>query len=103
MQKIPDKYKSEKPVNITGVDKNHLNCDCIKRSIVDSLQEPILYSFVLKYPPGQEMYKEPRIKLFKEINKPVVSHITFYIKDDNHKAVDFNGETISFICQLIEI
>ena len=37
------------------------------------------------------------------MNKPVLSHITFYIEDDDHKAVDFNNETISFTCQLIKI
>ena len=29
--------------------------------------------------------------------------ITFYLEDDDHKPVDFNGETISFTCQLIKI
>ena len=48
-------------------------------------------------------YKEPRIKLFKKINISVLSHNTFYLEDDVYKAVDFNGETISFNCQVIEI
>ena len=51
----------------------------------------------------KKKYKEPRIKLFKKINKPVLSHITFYLKDDDHKPVDFNGETISFTCQLVKL
>ena len=37
------------------------------------------------------------------MNKSVLSHITFYLEDDDHKAVDFNGEAISFTCQLITI
>ena len=32
-----------------------------------------------------------------------LSHITFYIEDDDHKPVGLNGETISFICQLIKV
>ena len=51
----------------------------------------------------KKIYKEPRIKLFKKINKTILSHITFYLEDDDHKAVDLNGETISFTCQLIKI
>ena len=47
--------------------------------------------------------KEPRVKLFKKVNKSVLSHITFYFEDDDHKPVDFNNETISFTCQLIKI
>ena len=102
-QLIAGSYKSDKPINITGIDKIHLKCDCIQGSIVNGIREPILYSFALSSPPGYKIYKEPRVKLFKKINKSVLSHITFYVEDDDHKAVDFNGETISFTCQLIKI
>ena len=102
-QLIPGSYKSDKPVNITGNDKIHLKCDCIQGSIVNGTREPILYSFGLSSPPGYKMYNEPRVKLFKKINKSVLSHITFNIEDDHHKSVDFMNETISFTCQLIKI
>ena len=102
-QIIAGSYTSEKPINITGIDKIHLKCDCVQGSIVNGIREPILYSFALSSPPGHKIYKEPRVKLFKKINKSVLSHITFYFEDDDHKPVDFNGETISFTCQLIKI
>ena len=102
-QLIGGLYKSDKPINITGIDKIHLKCDCIQGSIVNGIREPILYSFALSSPPGHKIYKEPRVKLFKKINKSVLSHITFYFEDDDHKPVDFNNETISFTCQLIKI
>ena len=102
-QLIAGSYKSDKPINITGIDKVHLKCDCIQGSIVNGIRETILYSFALSSPPGHKIYKEPRIKLFKKINKSVLSHITFYFEDDDYKAVDFNNETISFTCQLIKI
>ena len=102
-QIIAGSYKSDKPINIKGIDKIHLKCDCIQRSIVNGIREPILYSFALSSPPGHQIYKEPRVKLFKKINKSVLSHIMFYFEDDYHKAVDFNNETISFTCQLIKI
>ena len=96
-------YESNKPINIISIDKIHLKCDCIQGSIVNGIREPILYSFALSSPPGHKIYKEPRVKLFKKINKSILSHITFYFEDDDHKPVDFNGETISFTCQLIKI
>ena len=102
-QLIAGSYKSDRPINITGIDKIHLKCDCIQGSIVNGIREPILYSFALSSPPGHKIYKEPRIKLFKKVNKSVLSHITFYFEDDDHKAVDFKNETISFTCQLIKI
>ena len=102
-QIIAGSYKSDKPINITGIDKIHLECDCIQGSIVNGLREPILFSFALSSPPGHKIYKEPRVKLFKKVNKSVLSHITFYFEDDDYKPVDFHGETISFTCQLIKI
>ena len=101
-QLIAGSYKSDKPINITGIDKIHLECDCIQGSIVNGKREPILFSFALSYP-GHKIYKEPRVKLFNKINKSVLSPITFCFEDDDHKPVDFNNETISFTCQLIKI
>ena len=102
-QLIAGSYKSDKPINITGNDKVHLKCDCIQGSIVNGIREPILFSFALSSPPGHKIYKEPRIKLFIKINKSVLSHITFYLEDDDYKSVYFHNETISFTCQLIKI
>ena len=64
-QLIAGSYKSDKPNNITGIDKIHLKCDCIQGSIVNSIREHILYSFALSSPPGRKIFEEPRIKLFK--------------------------------------
>ena len=102
-QTLPGSYKSNKPISITRIDKIHLKCDCINGSIVNGIREHILFSCALGSPPGHKIYKEPRIKLFKEVNKSFLSHITFYFEDDNKEEVDFNGETISFTCQLIKI
>ena len=63
-QLISGSYKSNKPINITGIDKIHLKCDCIQGSIVNGIREPILYSFAMSSPPGHKIYKEPRVKLF---------------------------------------
>ena len=100
---IAELYKSERPINITGIDKVHLKCDCIDGSIMNGTREPILYSFSLHQPPGHKIYKEPKVKLFKKMNKSILSHITFYFEDDDYKPVDFNNEIVLFTCQLIEI
>ena len=102
-QLIAGSYRSDKPINITGIDKVHLKCNVVDGSIVNGVREAILYSFALSSPPGHKIYKEPRLKLFKKINKSVLCHITFYFEDDDYKPVDFNGETISFTSQLIKI
>ena len=102
-QLLPGSYKGDKPINITEIDKVHSKCDCLQGSIVNGIREPILFSFALSSAPGHKIYKEPRIKLFKKVNKSVLSHITFYLEDDDHKPIDFHNETITFTCQLIKI
>ena len=65
-QLIAGSYKSDKPINITGIDKIHLKCDCVQGSIVNGKRESILFSFALSSSPGHKIYKEPRVKLFKK-------------------------------------
>ena len=100
---IRGSFKGEKPINIKAIDKVHLKANCIDGSTMNGIREPILYSFALDQPPSHKIYKEPKVKLFKKINKSVLSHIRFYLEDDDYQSVDFNGETISFTCQLIQI
>ena len=102
VQVIPGKYRSKKPINVTGVDKIHLKCNYINGSIVYGVREPILYSFALTSPPGNKINKEPRFKLFKEINKSVLSLITFYIEDGDHKPVHFNREKTCFFANQVK-
>ena len=47
-QLIAGSYKNDKPINITGIDKIHLKCDCIQGSIVNGVGEPffVLICFV---------------------------------------------------------
>ena len=66
IQLIPGSYKSDKPINVTGIHKVHLKCDCINGKIVNGVREPILDSFGLSSPPRHTIYEEPRIKLFKK-------------------------------------
>ena len=42
-------------------------------------------------------------RLFLKKNKRVLITITFVLENDNHKEVDFNGETLTFELQLIEV
>ena len=103
IQLIPCIYKNDKPNNITGVDEIHLNCVCINDSIVIGIREPILYNFALDKPPGRKIHDEPKIKFFEKINKSVLSHISFFIGDDDRRPVNSDLETINFSCQLNKI
>ena len=65
-QLIAGSYKSDRPINITGIDKIHLKCDCIEGSTINGVREQILYAFVLPSPSAHKIYKEPRVQLFKK-------------------------------------
>ena len=94
---VAGSYKSDRPINTTGNDKVHLKSDCVNGGIVNGVRKPILYSFAVSSPPGRKIHKKPSIELFKKVNYSVLSPITIYLEDDDHKPVDFNGETISFL------
>ena len=40
---------------------------------------------------------------FLKRNKSILSHIKYYLEDDDHRTVDFNNEMLSFNCLLITI
>ena len=54
-QSIAGWYESEKPINITGIDKTHLKSDSVQGSIVNGIRDPFLYSFALVSPPGHQI------------------------------------------------
>ena len=43
-QLIAGSYKSDRSINITGINRVHLKCDCINGSTVNGIREPNLYS-----------------------------------------------------------
>ena len=45
-------YTSEKPVNISGIDKIHVESDFSFVSIVNGIRPPIFYTVALDEPPG---------------------------------------------------
>ena len=98
-----NKYISQKVVTLGSTNKIHLKCDIIDGSVVNGIRQPILFSFVFDKKPGYKVFSEPETIHYKKINKSVLNTITFYLEDDNNKVVDFNGETLTFTLQMIEI
>ena len=61
-QLIAGSYKGDRPINITGIEKVHLECDCFNGSIVNGIREPILDSFGLSSPPGHKNIQRTKTK-----------------------------------------
>ena len=54
VQLIPVPYESEKPINITDINKIHLNCDCVNKFVVNGTREPTLNSSALDQLQGKK-------------------------------------------------
>ena len=100
----PGVHTSDKIIlNINTINKIHLKCNVIYGSVIDGSRQPMLYSFVLDKPSGYKVFCQPETIDFKKVNKSVLNTITFYLEDNDHKEVDFNGETLTFTLQMIKI
>ena len=71
-----NKYLSQKIVNLNSTKKLHLKCDIIDGSI----QDAILFRFVLDKLSDYKVSCEPETIHYKKINKSVLNTITFYLK-----------------------
>ena len=98
-----NQHISQKNVNLSTSNKLHLKCDVINGSVVNGLRQPILYSFVSEKLSGYKVFSQPETIHYKKVNKYVLNTIAFYLEDDNNEEVNFNGETLTFTLQMIEI
>ena len=80
-----------------------MKANVIDGSIVKGSGQPLLYSFVLVIPAGYKVLSQPETVHYKEINKSFLNSITFHLKNDKNKEVDFIVETLTFTLQLIKI
>ena len=97
-------YTSNKFIlNINTIDKIHLKCDVIDGSVVNGVRQAILFGFVLDKPCDYKVFCQPESIHYKKINKSVLNTVTFYLEDNNNEEIDFNGVTLTFTLQRIEI
>ena len=96
-------YISDKILSLSITNQNHLKCDVIDGCIENGLRQHILFSFVLDKLPGYKVFCEPETVHYKKINKSILNTVTFYLEGDNNEEVNFNGETLTFIIQMIKI
>ena len=87
----PVVYTSDRILNLSTVDKNHVICDVIDGSVVNGIREPILLSFVLNKPSGYKVFCEPETIQYKKINKSALNTINSYL-DDNNEEIKLNQE-----------
>ena len=65
-QLFPGKYTSEKPVNIIGIVKLHLKCDCNYGSIVNGIRHLILHFLLLVHHQDIKHTKNQEVNFLKK-------------------------------------
>ena len=91
-------YSNEKPKNVGGSDKTHLEPDCISGCKKNGRREPILYSFIPDKSLCHKKTINRNIKHQRKVIEPNISNKLILFEDDKCRKVDFNGETIIFFC-----
>ena len=71
--------------------KFDLKCYVFIGSILDGCRQPILYSFVLDKPVGYKVFSQPETVHYQKLNESNLNTISFYLEDDTHEEVNFNG------------
>ena len=99
----PGVCTSEKNLNLSAIDKIHLNCDCIDGSVQKGVRQPILLNFILDKPSGYRVFCDSETIHYKKIKEIVLNTMTFYLEDDKNEQVNFNQETMTFTLQMIKI
>ena len=73
-----NEYYSEKNRHLSITNKIHLKCDVIDVSVLNSVRQPLLYSFVLDKPAGYKLFCELETTNYKKLNKSVLNTINLF-------------------------
>ena len=98
---LPGVYTSEEILNLGTIKKFDSKYDVIDGIVIKGMRQPISYSLILDKLPGYKFFCQHKAIHYQRNNKPVWKTIPFYAEIDNHEEVNFNGETLTFILQLI--
>ena len=96
-------YTIIESLNFSTIDKIFVKYDVIDGSVVNGRRGSTLFSYVLDKISDFRTFCKLETKQYKKINKSVLNTITFYLEDDNHEEVNFNGDTLTFTLELIKI
>ena len=73
-------------MNLSTIKKIRLKCDVIGGFVVNGIREPNLFSFSLDKPPAYKVFCEPETIHSENINKSVLSTISFYNEDSKNEV-----------------
>ena len=59
-------YFIDEILDLSTINKIHLNCDCVDGGIFNGLRSPILFSFTLEKPAGYKVFHQPETIPYKK-------------------------------------
>ena len=95
------RYKSQKIIDVMGFSTINIHCNVISGAKDNGKDTDILYTFNLTEPPGYLINIIPTNILYQNVKRDRIEYIEFHIKDEHGRAIDFNGDVLSFTLQLI--
>ena len=96
---------SENKVDIISFNNVFIYCDIVRGAYWNGKRTHILHSFSLNVSPGFRFVDKFYGGIsYKDIinSKEQITLIKFYVRDDNGKALDFQGEVLTFKVKIIE-
>ena len=82
-------------VDIITVNSILVNCNIIDGSYINSIQEPIIYSFFPNVPPGFKVVENPSSIVYLPVTMPVINCIRVWLTDQNRKLLNIRGEKVT--------
>ena len=78
--KFPAVYTIDKFLILSTIEKTRLKCDIIDGSVVNGIQEPILFSFVLDKKRSFKVFCEPETIHYKKIKRVCSEYCNFFLR-----------------------
>lgn len=88
------KETSSKPVNIVHVNSICIECNIVRGSYKNGVEEHIIHEFYPSVSPGFKIIENPSNLIYLPVNVQRINNITVFIKDENGRLVNFRGEEI---------
>ena len=89
------RYNSENLVDIKCVNVILVHCDIIGASRVNGIEAPVIYNSFPNTAPGDQIVRTPRNLIYVPITLNVISHLVYWLTDQNGKELNLLGEELT--------
>ena len=88
-------YYSSRPVDVNRVNTIRVECNIVRGSYLNGVEGHVLHEFFPRVPSGYKIMETPPTIIYMPVNTQTIDHISLRIVDQDGRAVNFRGETIT--------